>query len=1162
MHYAPESPREFLPEAGSNSVGRAESFHYRSAPIYLLTAAVGVLLLADIALGIVWGTPGTSPTVATNADWWTKLLATRTLFGFRLALLAAVLGGARILYQTLDNLLAGKVGADLALTIACLAAIVLGQSETAALVVFIALCGESIEGYTVDRAQRAIRRIFQLCPRTARVLVGDDEQEVPIEQVIIGDSVVVRPGERIPVDGVVAAGQSAVDQSALTGESLPADKAVGDKVFAGTLNQFGALRITATHVGEQTTLAQIVEMVGQATARKASLERTADRLARWFLPVVLGVAALTLIGWRIATGSWSAGYLPALSVLVVACPCPLILATPSAVMAAMAWLARAGVVVKGSVALERLASIDTIVFDKTGTLTRGELTVGDIVLTSSAQRSRHAPRDEQPNARSSSELATASTASSANPLAEREGYIDEGDVDETDLLRLAAIAEKRSEHPIARVLVREAEARQCVITGADELTAHPGAGVVATVRGEQLGIWSNVKSEISNLKSQITIGNRRLMAEQRINIPSELEQRVGELEQQGQSVLLVALEQTLLGAIGLHDAARSETDAVLRELRDGGIRQFVMLTGDRAEAAARIAEQLGIDDVQAELLPADKAKRIQELIAAGHKVAMVGDGVNDAPALATATVGLALGGVGSDLAAEAGDLVLMGDPLRPLPGLLRLSRQLVLVIRQSIFVFAFGMNAAGMLLGSLGWINPAVAAVFHEISSLAVMLNAMRLLWFERWDETRLGRFSNGAANFVEWMVERLSPTRLVFGFLDHWPTLVRTTAAVLGLWWCCSGILLLSEDEQAVVTRLGRYETTLTAGWHWRWPCGLESVRRERVAEVRAVQIGFRSAPTPLKYDGVFRAPVEWMSEHADTDYEPVAPESFTLTGEEVPIEMTGEVQFRIGDLRRFAFAASRPDDTLRAVTESVLREIAATESLDSLLTNRRREIEARCLVRIRELMTSYEIGIEVLDLNLLDIHPPQQVVPAYRQVADALEQREQFINEAEGYYARKVLSAAGERAIRVLTDSVDATKRLPDASTTGGVTGWKLDDALWQKLTVNFDSDDRVLSGDAAAKLLKARSEKTRKVEAAAGSAARFNSVVKVFAEEPTLTNLHLYWTTMEKVLATRPLMILDPALRGKSHLWLTEPGQSPIRLPSSDTPLQRLEMPETEK
>ena len=1162
MHYAPESSREFLPDQpGNSSSDLSLSFHYRSAPIYLLTAAVGALLLFDLAIGLVWGladgVTNSAIRTASSADLWTKLLTTRMLFGFRLALLAAVLGGARILYQTLDGLLSGKIGADLALTIACLSAIILGEHTTAALVVFIALCGESIEGYTVDRAQRAIRRIFQLCPKTARVLVGDDEQEIPVEQVVEGDTLVVRPGERLPVDGVVAAGQSAVDQSALTGESLPVDKAVGDEVFAGTLNQFGALRFTATKVGQQTTIAQIVEMVAAATQRKAPLERTADRLARWFLPIVLGVAVLTLIGWRLATGSWSAGYLPALSVLVVACPCPLILATPSAVMAAMAWLARRGVVVKGSLALERLASVDTFVFDKTGTLTRGELAVGDIWLNKKGA-------NKKGNKKGARNLFKGPDSSAPT---------------ETDLLRLAAIAEKRSEHPIARVLVREAESRQCVITGADDLTAHPGAGVVAVVRGGQLGAWANNVGHVSNVPKQkpqpledehvenvlhekrtITVGNRRLMAARGIDISAETEQCLVELEQQGQSVLLVALEQTLLGAIGLRDAARAETVAVLNELRDAGVRRFVMLTGDRLAPARRVAEQLGIDDVEAELLPADKAQRIEELIAAGHVVAMVGDGVNDAPALATASVGLALGGVGSDLAAEAGDLVLMGDPLRPLPGLLRLSRQLVIVIRQSIFVFAFGMNAVGMLLGSLGWINPAVAAVFHEFSSLAVMLNAMRLLWFERWGETRIGRCSGSVTRFIERMTERLSPTGLVFGFLEHRSLIVRSAVALLGVWWCCTGIVLLSDDEQAVVTRLGRFETSLNSGWHWRWPVGLETVRRERVGEVRAIQLGFRAAATPLKESGVYRAPVEWMSEHGDGDYEPVAPESFTLTGEEVPIEVTGEVQFRIGDLRQFAFASSRPAETLRAVAESVLREVAATESLDGLLTSRRREIEARCLKRIRDLVASYHIGIDVLELCLLDIHPPKQVVPAYRQVADALEQREQFINEAEGYYARKVLSAAGEGAIRVLTDSVNTAKRLPDASTTGGVTGWQLDDALWERLTANFDTDERLLSGEAAAKLLTARREKTRTVQAATGAAARFNSVVKVFAAQPTLTGLHLYWTTIEQVLAARPLLILDPALRGRQHLWLTEPGQSPpLPLGPPMKQLQPIEVPE---
>lgn len=1118
MHYAPESPREFLPETGASSADEraAANFHYRSAPIYLLTAVVGVLLLADVALGLVAGTVSDSNTAAPAVGGaWSKLAATHSLFGFRLALLAAVLGGARILYQTLDGLLSGRIGADLALTIACLAAIVLGEHTTAALVVFVALCGESIEGYTVDRAQRAIRRIFQLCPRTARVVVGDDEQEVPLQQVVVGDAVIVRPGERIPVDGVVAAGQSAVDQSALTGESVPVEKSSGDKVFAGTLNQFGALRIAATQVGQQTTLAQIVELVGQATQRKASLERTADRLARWFLPIVLGMAFLTLVGWRIASGSWSAGYLPALSVLVVACPCPLILATPSAVMAAMAWLARTGVVVKGSIALERLATVDTFVFDKTGTLTRGELAVGDIVVQS--------------------------------------GF----PADETDLLRLAAIAEKRSEHPIARVLVREAEARHCVITGADELTAQPGAGVVASVRSEQLGVFASA----SESRRTLVVGNRRLLGERGVNIPEELEQRLAEFEADGQSVLLVALDNAIVGAIGLRDSARAETEQVLRELREAGVLHFAMLTGDRREPAARIAEQLGIDDVQAELLPADKAKRIEERMTAGHRIAMVGDGVNDAPALATASVGLALGGAGSDLAAEAGDLVLMGDPLRPLPGLLRLSRQLVAVIRQSIFVFAFGMNAAGMVLGSLGWINPAVAAVFHEFSSLAVMLNALRLLWFERWHETRFGRWSQAVSSGAEWLTARLSPTQLVFGFLDHWPMLLRTSVAALGAWWFCSGIVLLSQDEQAVVTRLGRYETTLSAGWHWRWPSGLERIRRERVADVRALQLGFRAAATPLSSADVYRPPIEWMSEHSDGGYEPVAPESFTLTGEEVPIELTGELHFRIRDLRSYSFAAARPEDTLRAVAESVIREVAAIESLDGVLTSRRREIETECLKRIRALAEQYDIGLEVLDLCLLDIHPPQQVVPAYRQVADAIEQHEQFVNEAEGYYARKVLSAAGERAIRVLTESVNAAKRLPDSATTGGVTGWQLDDALWARLTAGFDSDERILAGEAAAKLLTARREKTRTVEAAAGAAARFESVVKVFSTQPTLTSLHLFWTTVEQVLATRPLMIFDPALPGRSQLWLTEPGQTLPQLtpPPPPVPLQRIEEPD---
>ncbi len=593
MHYVPESAREFLDKATVADSGGERSFHYRSAPIYLLSLLVGLLLLADFLIGII------------DEPAW---LSYRTLFGFRLALLSAVLGGARILYQTLEALFEGRIGADLALTIAALAAIVLGEYETASLVVFIALCGESIEGFTVDRAQQAIRHIFNLCPPTAHVIRQGQEIDLPITDVNVGDEVVIRPGERIPVDGRVSSGSSTVNQSALTGESLPVDKVQNDQVFTGTLNQYGSLSVSAEKVGENTTLAHVIKLVAEATQRKAPLERTADRLARLFLPVVLGVALATLVGWRIYSGQWSAGFIPALGVLVVACPCPLVLATPTAVMAAMAWLARTGVVVKGSVALERLAQVDTIAFDKTGTLTRGELTLGDVFAIA--------------------------------PL------------DETELLRVAAIAEKRSEHLLARLIVQEANARNLVLPGIDRFSARPGAGVVAEVPATVLGPWaiSQAHNESSDPQPHeqfcvVVIGNRRLLEAEQIEIPTEIDERLLQWDASGQTVLLIAVEGRVLGAIGVRDTIRDESRKVIKDLKDAGIEKFALLTGDRVSSALTVAASIGfIDEVKAEMLPADKADWIEAETKAGHHVAMVGDGVNDAPALASATVGLALGG--------------------------------------------------------------------------------------------------------------------------------------------------------------------------------------------------------------------------------------------------------------------------------------------------------------------------------------------------------------------------------------------------------------------------------------------------------------------------------------------------------------------------------------
>ena len=1102
----------------AGDVGR--SFHYRSAPVYLLTTAVAILFGADILIGLL---------DEAGVSGWSQY---QQLAGFRLALLAAVLGGARILYRTLESLFDGKVGADLALTIACLAAIVLGEHSTAALVVFIALCGESIEGYTVDRAQKAIRSVFNLCPPTARVLIDGRETEVPIAEVEVGQSVVVRPGERIPVDGSVSSGDSSVDESALTGESLPVEKETGASVFAGTVNQFGSLEIEATKVGEDTTLARVVQLVAEATEKKAPLERAADRYARLFLPFVLGAAVLTLIGWRISAGEWRPGFLPALSVLVVTCPCPLILATPSAVMAAMAWLARSGVVVKGSAALEQLAQVDMFAFDKTGTLTRGELQLGRVLAV--------------------------------EPL------------DETELLRTAAIAERRSEHLIARLICREAEARGCVLPGVYEFEALPGCGVVAQVTPGDLGEWATKlfplpreekgrdQGELARRLS-LTVGNRRLFERLEIELPEFLDAQLAELDEVGQSSLIVAVQGQVLGVIGVCDTVRESAKDVLAELRAAGVRDFAILTGDREAPAKQLAEELsGFATVEAGLLPADKSSWIETQTAAGRRVAMVGDGVNDAPALATATVGIALGGVGSDIAAEAGDLVLMGDPLKPLPGLLRLSKALVRTIRQSIFLFAFGMNGVGMILGATGILSPAAAAVFHEVASLAVMLNALRLLWFERWEVTRLGRASRWFGGSVEWLAAALSPTQLVFRFLAHWATLVRLGVAGLGLVWFLSNAVLIGPDEQAVVTRFGRYVATLDAGVHWRWPAPFEEVRRERVYEIRTIEIGFRSeaagrAEVPALPEGSLAAvPIEWTSAHGQQDD---ADEALTLTGEEMPVELTAEVQFRISDLRKFAFTSRDPEDVLRSIAESSLRELVAQRSLDGTLTDGRREIEERWIGNIVAGAGPLGLGVEITSASLLDVHPPRQVVPSYRQVADAIELQAQLTNEAEAYYARTVLSAAGEDAIRILSSSVKA--QTGSESTTGSVTDWSLTEPLWQQLIAESEDSPMPLSGEASSRLEIARQKATQKTTAATGSAARINSLAPLFLSEPSLTGQHLYWQAVSSSLAGRPLTVLDPGVSGRRHVLLVDPDEfsSPAILQPMLQPQPEQDMPPEE-
>ncbi|MFO0917767.1 MAG: HAD-IC family P-type ATPase [Planctomycetaceae bacterium] len=360
MHYVPKSAGEFFQEPESSS-DDDDGALAAVAPLYALTTLVGLLLAVDALLGAVT-IPG-----------WEWL---RSPGGYRLALLAAVLGGSRILYHSLENVLAGKFGADLALTTACLAAIALGEHQTAGLVVFISLVGEAVEGFTLLQARGAIRRTFEQRPTTAHLLRDGLEREIPAADLQPGDEAVVRGGERFPADGRILRGSTAVNESLLTGESRPIEKSIHDTVFGGSTNVEAAVTITVESVGANSVAAEIERLVRQASSRKMACERLADRFARWFLPAVLILAAATLCYWRLRTGSWQSGWSPALGVLVVACPCALVLATPCAVMAALSWLARHGVVVKGSGALERLSTVDYFAFDKTGTISEGDLSLG------------------------------------------------------------------------------------------------------------------------------------------------------------------------------------------------------------------------------------------------------------------------------------------------------------------------------------------------------------------------------------------------------------------------------------------------------------------------------------------------------------------------------------------------------------------------------------------------------------------------------------------------------------------------------------------------------------------------------------------------------------------------------------------------------------------
>src|SRR6266851_3921478 len=581
----------------------------------------------------------------------------KTVFGIDTAVIITLLAGYKTFYNSISSLLEKRISADLALCIAVIAALSVGEYLAAAEAMFIVLVGEGLESYAAGRTEAAIMKFVEHLPRLARVLRDGEEMEVAAESLLPGEVIVVRAGERIAADGIVDAGASSIDESSITGEPLPRDKQSGDEVFSGTLNGNGLLHIRVTRAGSDTTLARVVALVQEAKEKPAPVQRAADRYAKYFLPALLLSAALTFY----FTGNW----LRTVAVLIVACPCALILATPTAMVAAIGGLARRGILVRGGSILELAAKVDTVVFDKTGTVTEGQFEIVRIIAL---------------------------------------------DRDENDLLGLAAAAERGSDHMLARVIVEQARVRKVRVPTSADASVLPG-------RGAECAIGTRI----------IRAGNAAFLAEHGVENTDSL---LAEADRLGATAVLVADGSRLAGAVLLRDRLREGARDAVAMLQTLQITNLVMLTGDRRRAAEAIGRELGVPTVEAELLPEQKLDRIRQLSSQGRFVAMVGDGINDTPALAAAHVGIAVAGA-SDITAEAADVVYLGHSLEKLPKLFEVSRKAVATAWQNIILFAGVVNLLAVGAAATGVIGPLGAAFTHQLSSLFVMLNSLRLLRIE-----------------------------------------------------------------------------------------------------------------------------------------------------------------------------------------------------------------------------------------------------------------------------------------------------------------------------------------------------------------------------------------------------------------------------------------------
>ena len=536
--------------------------------------------------------------------------------------------------------------------------------EASAVIITLIVLGKLFEVRAKGKTSQAIQKLLGLQAKTARVLRDGIEKEVPIEEVVAGDTILVKPGEKIPVDGAIIEGRSAIDESMITGESIPVDKVVGDVVIGATINKNGSLQIKATKVGKDTALAQIVKVVEEAQGSKAEIQRLADRISGVFVPVVVAIAIVTFFIWYFAVtpGDFRSALIPTISILVIACPCALGLATPTSIMAGSGRAAEMGLLFKGGEHLENTQSIDTIVLDKTGTVTKGEPALTDISVAN--------------------------------------------DFKEVEVLQLIGTAENQSEHPLAQAIVNGVKEKGIALLETTDFEALPGYGIRAKVSGRE-----------------VLVGTRKLMKEHNIAI-LDSEASMEKLESEGKTAMLIAVDQELAGVVAVADTVKDTSKEAIARMRELGL-EVIMLTGDNQRTAEAIARQVGLSNVIAEVLPEQKSEEIKKLQEQGKKVAMVGDGINDAPALAMANVGMAVG-TGTDIAIEAADITLMRGDLNSVADAIIMSRKTMRNIKQNLF-FAFFYNTIGIPIAAIGLLAPWVAGAAMAFSSVSVVLNALRL---------------------------------------------------------------------------------------------------------------------------------------------------------------------------------------------------------------------------------------------------------------------------------------------------------------------------------------------------------------------------------------------------------------------------------------------------